>query len=350
MPDNDEVIVSINGTNYGGWKSANVTSSMEFVCGSFDVNLMDKCGELDVPHEIKPGDGCQVLLGDDPVITGYVDDVSPSISASDHQISISGRDKTCDLVDCSVDLTSFEVIGVTLADLANMVCAPFGISVKVKTDCGEPFVRFAVQVGETAFSCLERAARQRGVLLTTDCSGALVITAKNEFEACGDALIEGVNIKSGSASFNWRERFKEYTCHGQMPAFFDGADDPIHNQIGKATDCNVKRYRPMLITGESFVTCDAARIRAENECGCRAGKSTQVRIEVVGWRQSSGQLWRPRQKVSVQSNSLYLDNAELVIATVRYGFSDFGGKTVDLELNRPDAFLESGSGQVESDP
>ncbi len=348
----DEIIVIVNGTRFGGWKAAEATTSIESVCGQFSVELMDKWTEESQPIEIKLFDECQVLLGDEPVITGYIDNVSPAIDADSHSVNISGRDKTCDLVDCSATVPSFELCGLDLAAIAQQVCSEFdGIEVKVETDVGKPFDRFAVQPGETAFSCIERAAKQRGVLLTTDGDGRLVLSAKGVFKDTGDALIYGQNIKKIALNRDGKNRFQTYTVHGQMPAFSDGADDPVHDQIGEARDPNIMRRRPLILTAESWTRPDAARTRAENEACCRAGNSLRVNVAVAGWRQSSGALWKPGLKVSVTAPPVYLaDNTVLVISTVRYSYSDSDGTIAELELKPPDAFLESGRGEVGDDP
>jgi prophage tail gpP-like protein len=178
-----------------------------------------------------------------------------------------------------------------------------------------------------------------------------VLSAKGVFEESGDALIEGANIKSGSAVYDWKDRFQTYRVNSQMPSFGDGADDPLHAEIGEARDTNVMRHRPLIVNSEAWATPEATRIRAENECCCRAGKSTRVNIQVTGWRQSSGKLWKPGLKVSVTSPALYrLDNADMVISTVRYTYSDGDGAVAELELTRPDVYLDTGAGEVKEDP
>ncbi len=65
----------------------------------------------------------------------------------------------------------------------------------------------------------------------------------------------------------------------------------------------------------------------------------------------SGALWKPGLKVSVTAPPVYLaDNTVLVISTVRYSYSDSDGTIAELELKPPDAFLESGRGEVGDDP
>lgn len=350
-PEDEEIIVAINGTNYGGWKAAEVTRSMDSVCGGFSVEVFDRWESQSIPREIRPGDACQVLLGDEPVITGYVDVVRPSISDEEHKITVSGRDRTCDLVDSSAEIESFEVFDQTLDALAVMLCEPFGIDVKVQTDVGNPFAKFAVQPGETVFACIERAAKRRGVLCTTDGEGNLVLSARGDFIAAGDAVVEGRNLLSGSAEYNHQDRFRDYKVHAQMPSFFDGASDPVHDQIGVARDTNMMRHRPLILTCESWADPADVEIRAKNECAYRAGESSRVNIQVAGWRQSGGSLWRPRLKLPVTSSSLYIaDNTELVVRTVRYTFSDGDGRKAELEMTRPDAYLKDCSGQVEDDP
>lgn len=345
-----EIVVAVNGTHYAGWKAADATCSMDSVCGAFDVALFDRWGASDIPREILPGDSCQVLVDDEAVLTGYTDVVSPSISPEEHGVSISGRDKTADLVDCSAELDSFEIHNQKLDDVARSLCGKFGIKVQVNTDVGAPFARFAVQPGETAFACIERMAKLRGVLCTTSGTGDLVLSARGEFESSGDSLVEEVNIKSGVAVYDFRDRFSVYKAHAQMPALFDGADAPVHNQIGEARDANLMRYRPLILTCDSWSSSADTETRAKNECAYRAGKSSRLNIQVAGWRQSGGALWRPKMKVPVISRSLYLDNVTFVIRTVRYSFSDSDGTIAELEMTRPDAYLNSGAGEVESDP
>jgi prophage tail gpP-like protein len=312
---------------------------------------MDKWFELSQPIQIKPGDSCQVLIGDEPVITGYVDRVAPAISADDHSVNISGRDKTCDLVDCSATIDTYDTIGLDLSSLARLICESFdGIFVKVETNPGPVFNRFAVQPGETAFACLDRAAKLRGVLLTTNGEGQLVLSAKGVFERSNDALIYGKNIKSASAEYDWRNRFQTYKVNGQVPSFDDGETDPKTDEIGEARDVNVMRKRPLILTAESWSDEAACRTRAENECCCRTGNSERVNVQVAGWRQSNGQLWKPGLLVAVALTALYIPGGmEFVIATVRYTFSDSDRTVAELELKRPDAFLETQTGKVGED-
>ncbi len=348
MPD--DVTLSINGTDYAGWKGVTVTRSIDSVCGSFELNVSDRWPNQNIPRAIREGDECQVFLGNDVVITGFVDGVSPAITKDTHSLAVRGRDKTCDLVDCSAEIDLYELVDEDLAGIAGMVCEKFGIELKVQTGVGEPFVRFSIQPGDSAFSIIERAARQRGVSCTTDGNGALVLTARGEFKPAGDRLEEGVNLLAATADYDWTSRHQTYRVLGQMPSFHDGADDPMADMLGQARDANVMRYRPLILTCEIWTDAESAEKRAKCECAWRAGKSLRVNVQVMGWRQSNGMLWEPGYTVHLISPSLYQDDVELVISTVRYSISDSSGQIAELEMTRPDAYLDNGEGEVEKDP
>lgn len=348
MPD--DVILNVNGTRYHGWKSMTLVRSIDALCGRFDIAAHDRWPGQNLPRGISEGDECVVFLGDDPVITGYVDGISPGYTSDSSFLGVRGRDKTMDLVDCPTTVDTYEVIDMDLAEIAANLCSEFKIELKVDTDVGAPFPKFSIQPGEKAAACLDRAARQRGVICTTDGRGALVLLSRKSFRKADDQLVEGENITRAAGDYNFADRYSMYRVFGQMPSFNDGIDEPLSDILGIARDANVMRYRPLFLSAEAWTSPESATIRAKNECARRAGKSKRVNVQVVGWRQSSGALWEPGITIHITSPSLYLPNTEMVISSVRYSISDSDGQVTELELTRPDAYLENGEGEVEAEP
>lgn len=172
MPD---IQLHVNGRIYGGWKEARVTRSIDAISGKFDLNVTDRWEVDSQPWQIFPGDECVIKIGGETLITGYVDEASPEYDSESHGIRISGRDKTCDLVDCSAVVKSYELRGLRLEDIAASLAQPFGINVRAEADTGARFETFAIQPGETCWEAIERAARQRFMLVTTNGAGDLVI-------------------------------------------------------------------------------------------------------------------------------------------------------------------------------
>ena len=328
----------VNGSKYEGWKSGYVNRSVEAAAGAFELLSVDKWDREKKPWRIYPGDKCHVKIDGETLITGYVDKVSPSISASEHSITISGRDATCDIVDCSAVVPSFEIRGHTIGGLAAFLCKPFGIKVVDESGDGEVIPVVAVQPGETVFTCLEREARKKDVTLTNNGTGVLLLGKVGTGRA-NDRLVQGKNLLSASAEYDYSGRFSEYIIKAQASATGNAetAWNPPKNAVeGRHTDGNIKRYRPLIITAESESFEKSAQTRAIKEALVRAGDSTAVNVTVAGWVQSNGDLWPLGAYVAVDIPYLYI-NDDLIISEIKYNVNP--SLTTELTLKRADSFL-----------
>ena len=91
----------VNGTEYGGWKSVRIAAGIERQARDFDLDVTDRWpGQTEIPRRIQPGDPCQVFIGDDLVLTGYVDATPIRYDGKSVTVGVKGRSKTADLVDC----------------------------------------------------------------------------------------------------------------------------------------------------------------------------------------------------------------------------------------------------------
>jgi prophage tail gpP-like protein len=330
MPD---LILQVNGRKYGGWQSVRVVLGMEQIAGTFELSVSERWPGQPEAWPILPGDACQVLIGDQPVITGYVDDVAPDYDKESHSVRISGRDRTGDLVDCSAMHKSGQWAGVTLDRIAADLCAPFGVKVSLQTDVGAKFGKFALQEAETAFEALDRAAKMRGVLLMSDGKGGLVITRAGS-QRIGTALVKGQNVERGSGQFSHKDRFSKYIIKGQTPGHDDST--PEHNAQTKATaeDNAVRRYRPLIVIAEQGDNSTYTD-RAKWERNVRAGKASRVTYPVSGWQHTNG-LWLPNRLAQVKDDFLGVDG-DLLLAQVAF-ILDESGSRAELELCRKEAF------------
>lgn len=343
MPD---ITLYVNGRVYGGWKQATITRSLDAVAGKFDLVAMDRWDAKAERWTIFPGDECQVKIDGQALITGYVDKAGPSYDPESHGIKILGRDKTADLVDCSAIVKGSELRGLTLDGIVRALAKPFGVGVVAQVNSGPAFPSFGIQPGETAWEAIERAARQRFMVVTTDGQGNAVIADIGTTRA-HDALVEGQNIKAASAEYDYSQRFSEYIVKGQAAAQNDGWEPAAVAVESRATDPNVKRYRPKIINAETQASDGSAGNRAQLEAASRAGKSTKITVTVQGWTMSNGELWPLNSLVRVRSPLLSMDE-DLVISEVKFVVSDSNGITTEMQLTRPDAYL-LGQGKVKND-
>lgn len=337
--------LSVGTEIYGGWQRVSVTRSIEQVANSFDLEVTERWPGQSTSRPIRPGEKCSLKLDGEIVITGYVDDAEPTYDRQSHGITVRGRDATGDLVDCSAIHKAGQWTNVPLDRIASDLCAPFGIKVKVETDIGDPFPSFKIEPGETAFECIERAARLKAVLLIADGEGSLVITRAGKVRG-ETALVEGVNILSARGTFSWKDRFSIYTVKGHDKIALDG--DAVDSHIAPAatvTDEAITRYRPRIVLADDHGNKTRFRDRAEWEKNVRIGRGLRGSITVQGWTDGTGKLWQPNTLVTVTSPLLYLNEAEMLVVGCMYTLDDGGTRTA-LSIARREAFdLISGIGR-----
>jgi prophage tail gpP-like protein len=328
--------LKINAVRYGGWKRVSVTRSIEQMSGAFDLDITDRWPGQPQSTPIRPGERCQLTLDGQPVITGWVDAVSPDYDANQHGIRVAGRDSTCDLVDCSAIHKTGQWHNVKVDQLAKDLLKPFDVGLVVEADVGEAIDSFDIEAGESVFDCLLRAARMRALLLTSNPEGQLVITRAGRTRI-DVALVEGRNIKGARAEFSWRERFSEIHIKGQDRLGGDGDTDYASPEASSKDDI-ITRHRPLIVIADAHGANVTFAQRAEWERNIRRGRSCRGSITVQGWTRQDGALWLPNTLVSVTSPLLWLQDAEMLIVGCTYTLDDQSGTLTELAIARPGAF------------
>jgi prophage tail gpP-like protein len=332
VPD-DTLKLSVNGKFYQGWQAISVKQSIKCISGAFELSVVDRWSEEQKVWGINPGDECKVLIGSETIITGYVDTIAPSLSKDSKGFSVSGRDKTGDLVDCSLDLQQSSIANISLLGFAKKLGAPFGISAKQTLSAGLINPKFAIQPGETAFEALDKAAKYNAVLIMNDGQGNILITRAGTSRASSD-LVQGQNIISIEASFSMKDRFSKYTVKAPDSNIETGA--PNLGNKGVAFDKGVKRNRPIVILSESAVNPALCVQRAKWEVAVRLGKSVSIHVTVPGWRQGNGDLWKINQIVALKAPGVGV-TGDLLISEVDFNKSD-SGTTTKLHLEPVSAY------------
>lgn len=322
----------VGGQIYGGWKDIRIQRGLEQVSGQFTLGLSERWDGQTEPRPVRCGQAAVVTIGKQPVVTGWIDRVTPSYDPTQHSLSVSGRDKTGDLIDCSAIHKSGQWKGVSLKRIASDLLAPFGIDVVVGSHAERAATAalpsFKLDEGESVFDCLERAARLAGVMLWTDGRGRLWIDLPGKVLA-HTSLVEGKNILRFDGDQSWAERFSQITVKGQARG--------QHNTKGVASDHVVTRYRPLIVLAEDATPGVTAQQRATWEATVRAGRANRATVRVAGWHQDNGALWVPGLRVPVYSPTVRLDG-EMLIVSCTYIENDREGTVCDLEIADPRAY------------
>ncbi len=377
----NQVRLVVNGQEFGGWKSVRIEAGIERQARSFDLEVTDRWpGQTDIPRRIRPFDICQVFIGSDLVLTGYVDATPIKYDGKSVGVGVKGRSKTADLVDCcpiesgrstgsGSGGTWGDVVGpdgkttnvvkppattanqwrnMKMEAIAAALAAPYRVRVISEVDTGKAIPDHQVQQGETVFESIDRMMRLRHVLSTDNEKGDLVFIDVGSAGKAGTALEVGKNILAGSADLDYKGVFSEYVVKGQRAGNDAeyGADvaeeeavateDTADDQEAITNDSRSKRRRVLVIKQSGHADEGTCSDRALYEKAHRAAKALQTSYTVAGWRQEDGTLWRPNLIVRVRDGIVGFD-ADMVIAEVAWVMDKEGLRT-EIKVGPPDGY------------
>lgn len=317
-----------------GWKSVTITRAIDAAAVAFEVS-----GPARSPYPIAPGDEVEVYASGERILRGFAERLQRRLDADGSTVTVSGRDRVADLIDCTAANEPGEWTNVELEQLAVELAKPFGVSVDYSAGAKPAFEVFSLRPGDTAWGALERACRMRGVLAYSNGEGRLQIRRPGQAVAPVE-LIEGQNLRAASYTVDDSARFRFYRVQGQRR----GSDSAWGEQValieGEAEDRGARSPRQLVILAESMGTNQTAQERAQWEAIVRAAEAVQLEAEASGWRQNGpgggGALWQPNEELAVRAPSLDLDGYLLVRAvTFRQAERE---ESTFLELVRPDAY------------
>lgn len=335
--DESTFSLKLNGSIYTGWTEMSISRSLERMSGTFDVGLTGNPDTTYINNQIIPGTAVEVLINNAPVMIGYIDALKSSYDANRADLSIAGRDKASDLIDCAATVDGpFEYNGQRLDQILGEILKPYKIPVSYLADTGSSFKRIAIQPGETAFDFIERLCRYRSLLPISDGLGGLLITKPGTEKSKGK-LVYGQNILTGNISLDNTERFSLIVVKGQEEGSLDNSASDVAGAEGRATDPLVTRYRPKVITGENPDSSLSLAERAKWELSKNRARSVTASYTVQGWT-TDGQsdLWKINTIVPVVDPVRGLSR-DMLIKDISLNRSA-SGTTTRLDLVLPEAF------------
>lgn len=338
----DKVALRIGGKDYGGWKTVKVTCSIEALAGSFSLSVTDRWSSHSQPWPIRRGDECTVLINDVPMLTGFVDVVAPKLGSGERSISVEGRDRACDVVDSSAQLGAWSFTNVSVLALAQKICAPYKVSVSLQAGLNPAKLtipkKYSIDPGDTAARALQNVCKVAGLLAVSDGNGNIVLTRAGR-ERLATTIVEGRNLKSGSARYDATSLFHRYEVMGSHKGRDDLSGEAAAGVKGSAVDENVRSSRVTIIRPDANMTTALAKQRAEWEATVRSAQANSVKVSVPGWQESQFEPVWPRNKlVRVKSPTLQVDGFMLITGTT-FTMDVDGGAMTSLDLRPPMSFL-----------
>ena len=341
-PD-DDITLEINSVVYGGWTDVKITRGIEICPNSFSIALTDLFPGDGSKLTVQPGDPCVVRIGSDVVITGFVDRFLPSIAAQNHAITITGRGKCQDLVDCSAEWDGGQIVGSSALQIAQKLAAPYGITVSAPAgvDVGPPIPKIALVRPTPAFDIIESVCRYRGLLAYEGTDGNLILAqAGADTMASGFVEGEGGNVQEAAGTYAMDERFQTYEAFLTSVEIYADAGGPSLPSY-TATDPGVKRHRLRYIIAEAGGgLTDLLKQRALWEAARRAGRGSSIAITADCFRDSAGKLWTPNAVVPVVDiPDVKPTKEDWTISSVVFGRDGVTGTTAKIVVMPKKAFV-----------
>ena len=332
----DDLTLVVAGQRLSSWTSVRVTVGMERIPPDFDLVMTERYPDVDqvvVPLNAP----AEVLIGNDRVISGYVERYRSSISPEGHSVGAAGRGKCADLLDCSAEWPGGQISSSTAPSIAQKLCEPYGLTVRAVDGDGPLIPQLVLNLGETAFEVIERVCRFAALLVYEDGDGQLVLSGIGT-EKAASGFKEGVNVIAASLETSADQQFSEYqVVRIAMDVLQDLGD--AGNLVATVTNPNINRHRRRVIVAEGGdAGAQVAQQRAAWECNRRFGRSAVLRLTTDSWRDSAGMLYRPNTLVDFDLPTLKVKRTSWLISEVTYR-RDERGTACDLVIMHPNAFL-----------
>jgi prophage tail gpP-like protein len=340
------ITISVNGVLYENFTNVEILKTIESFAGEF---LFKASNTRRQNFNFSTGDSVEIYIDDNKIMTGFVNGISGSYDDTYHELAISGRDRTQDLIDSSLKSSvDFKGQSVTLDTVIKKVLTINGLTnIKVinKVTGLTAFSKnelVSSEVGQNAFEFIERYCRLRQVLITTNKDGdiELVRAGTNKYNMllmCANGDNKN-NILRASLQDNDANRFNEYIVLSQASLISQLIDKDKPVKKGFTKDNNIRTTRVLVLNSELSGDIQTNSNRAKWESNIRRTKGFQYSCRIRGYYADKklNELILPNNQITINDDMLGI-NATLLIKSCKY-IKGLEGTFLDLDLVNKDSF------------
>jgi len=351
----NDIALEINGVPYSGFTSATASKSMEHISGSFSFNIsvLDNLQKFPIQNRSK----CRVLVNGKAFITGYVETIGINYDSKQHQITIGGRDKTCDIIDNTLGSELSFSAGISLENIIRKVLKNFGLENEIAVNSNAKLDVFdntelnnmSAQIGESAYLFIEKFAKKRQVLLMSDGDGNILLarTPKDD-ERLNTVLTSSPGyqavILSAVAIYDDTKRFYRYVMKSQSNVVSNGIVEDVHaisndkivSVSATAYDEAIRHTRVfnLMTHDDSYNSQADLQERATSQANYNRATGFKYTVTVQGFSpiNDPARIWQPNQLILVNDDYCNIPKQLLLIKSVEFNYSIAGGSMTTLEL------------------
>ena len=290
------ITIEVDGIRYTHFKNVSISTTLEAIADQFSiVATAQETNNFPITQRAE----CRALIDNVPIVTGFIETLTVNYDVNSHQISITGSDKTVDVVDttCADDMVfTGDITFKRFVELALKQAGVTGIQVIDAVGDIEPLKEADIQsseTGEPLFSFLERHARSRQILLSSNGDGNIELTRNstqliNNYQLLNRKNDPNNTILSATLTLDDTQRFNRYiiksqTAPNSFAALFSSQPaSEMANKEAESVDDDIRESRILRLEAEKSSSVEQAQPRADYENNIRRIRSKPYSATVAG--------------------------------------------------------------------
>lgn len=340
MPFVEEIVsLVVDGQVLRGWQEVSVSRSMQNAVISFSLKATNPTWSTEA-KALRHGKEIEVRTsqasgpwqpgGGDLLCKGYVDNYSAKYGCDSKSVTVSGRSKAADAVDCPPVKHKTGRVEKKALDQVAKELDEFGIEWKTDQKL-DPIPKVQRRPDDTVFDTVEREARRLGLMLAGQPDGSVMITRAGSKRHAGAIVMGGPPVESMDVQVNLSSKRSPIVVRGQRS--IGTGDESLRQQI-EEVDQSVGRHRPLVVILEGDAPKKELKKRGKWERLRSAGFGVNVSTEMSSWRDDAGQLWDPGRLIATVCAEEDIDQ-DLTLSTVTFKQDIDNGTVASLALVDP---------------
>ena len=339
----------VKGVPYTDFVSAKAAVSLETLANDFEFSASAVTGF----PPFKRGDSVVITVDGVKVLTGFIDEVNGADQNGSHVVTYSGRDRTGDFIDSTIDqisdlnpndtLTLKRIIEIAIENTGGDILVVDNVDPEA-FNVAEDSIR--PEVGQNAVAFVSIYARKRQSLLTSNGDGNIEITQSSPTDS--GAVVQRLvnsdsnNIISQSWVINGSKEFNKYIHRGQLDPGalnFGGSTDIAASvdQGGRVTNSEIRAGRQKVVVESESYSDEQLGDRAKWSKQLAKSRATRFNCSVKDHQKPRGGLWETNTLVQVNSDVADISR-KMLVNTVTFTQGEGQPTATSLEFVEKDVY------------
>ena len=324
----EKITVVVDGYALQGFQSVEITRSMQDGAMAFSLEAAAASWSSQA-LALRNGRKMQIYsspdLGEsalgDLVVTGAIDEYNSDIDEDGRTVSLSGRSKGRDAIDCQPIKHKTGLIKNKTLLQAAQEFDEFGVGWSSDQQL-QPVAVIQRRPEEPMFDTVERYARKAGYMLVAQTDGTIMITRAGTKRHAGGLVLGQSPVNKMTVKISTTHKRSPVVVRGQRRS---GTGKANLRQEYQDSGDDGDDYRPALVIAEGDHTDAELKTRAQWERLRMAAYGIRPSATVSTWRDGAGTLWTPGLLVAL-TNDIEQVDGDFTLSTVKLSQKDGEGK------------------------